>query len=281
MNFPSAFPFRKELPLSRSNPPLYPCLINHVILRSLNAQCLFHEEADREKFLGFLRESIKSHDLCVYAYALMEEHIHLLFKTPRDPSQSIYWLRKRYSLYFSRKYETGRRLFKPGCKAETVSDPLSLVCFILRDPVRRGLVSDPFASPMTSIGIFNGQDLPVCRDALLSLADLDTWLRLLSRPQPAAYMEYGSFPDPEEIRAIIHSVCSPEEKSSFHYLPPDRKNQILRELRSCSVTYSAIREHLGVSKYEIDLALGRIRKVPEDGGKTGYGENGCPEEEKK
>ncbi len=267
--------------MTHSRSRLYPCLINHVILRSLDGQCLFREEADRKYFIDCLRDSIKSHDLSIYAYGLMEEHIHLLFRTPLDPSPAIYWLKKRYSLYFSRKYRTGRRLFQPRCKAEVVSDPLSPVCFILRDPVRRGLVSDPFASSMTSIGIFRGEDLPVDTKALLSLADSKTWLDLLSRPQSGTYMEYGSFPDSQETRAIIHSICSPEEKSSFHYLPPERKGQILRELRSCSVTYGAIRDCLGISKYEIDLALGKIRNVPREREKKENAENGCPEEEKK
>ena len=267
--------------MTHSTPRLYPCQLNHVILRSLDDQSLFREESDRAKFLDFLRDSIRSHDLIIYAYGLMEEHIHLLFSAPRDPSQALCALKKRYSLYYSRKYKTGRRIFQPLYKAETVSDPLSLVCFILRDPVRRGLVSDPFASAMTSIGVFRGEDLPVDRDALISLAGSETWASLLSRPQPGTYMEYGPFPGPEETRAIIHSVCSPEEKSSFHYLPPERKGQILRELRSCSVTYGAIRDHLGISKYEIDLALGKIRSVPKKREKKENTENGCPEEEKK
>ena len=267
--------------MTHSNPRLYPCQLNHVILRSLDGQSLFREESDRAKFLDFLRDSIGSHDLIVYAYGLMEEHIHLLFSAPRDPSQALCALKKRYSLYYSRKYKTGRRIFQPLYKAETVSDPLSLVCFILRDPVRRGLVSDPFASSLTSIGIFRGEDLPVDRDALLSLAGSETWLSLLSRPQPGTYMEYGPFPGPEETRAIIHRVCSPEEKSSFHYLPPERKGQILRELRSCSVTYGAIREQLGISKYEIDLALGRIRDVSGSSKNAKPPENGCPERPEK
>jgi hypothetical protein len=57
--------------------------------------------------------------------------------------------------------------------------------------------------------------------------------------------------------------------------------QILRELRSCSVTYGAIRDCLGISKYEIDLALGKIRNVPREREKKENAENGCPEEEKK
>jgi REP element-mobilizing transposase RayT len=270
--------------MTHSKPRLCPGLVNHVILKSLDGQSLFLGDDDREKFLDFLRDSIKSHDLRVYAYGLMDEHIHLLFETPRDPSQALYSLKKRYSLYFSRKYRTGRRIFQPLYKAEPVSDPLSLVCFICRDPVRRGLVSDPFASSLTSIGVFRGRDLPVDRKALLSLADEETWLRLLSGPLSGPFMEYGSFPGPEESRLIIHRVCTPEEKSSFHYLPQDRKSQILRELRSCSVPYGAIRDHFGISKYEIDLALGKIRRGKgageKDKGQEKNGENGCPEKKK-
>ena len=80
--------------MTHSKPRLYPCLINHVILRSLDGQSLFNEEADREYFLDCLRDSIRSHDLCIYAYGLMEEHIHLLFKTPLDPSKALCCIKK-------------------------------------------------------------------------------------------------------------------------------------------------------------------------------------------
>lgn len=244
-----------------SKPILYPDLINHVILKSLDGQLLFREEADRADFLYYLRQSIEKYDLQVYAYGLMEGHIHLLFRMPLDPSPFIYHLKKSYSLCYRRKYRTRKPLFQPLFKAETASDPVSLVCFICRDPVRQGLVSAPFDSSWTSIGLFRGEDLPADRKALLALAEEKDWLLLLSSPQSRSFMEYTSFPTQKETRLIIRSVCSPEEKARFHYLSQERKSQILGELRSCGVTYSAIRDNLGISKYEIDLALGKIRNV--------------------
>ena len=191
----------------------------------------------------------------------MEDHIHLLFEAPKDPAQALYHLKKRYSLYYKRKYKTRKALFQTLFKAENVSDSVSLVCFILKDPVRQGLVSDPFASSWTSIGIFRGQDLPANRAALLSLAEAGSWERLLSLPQTCSFMEYINYPSPREACLIVHSLCSPEEIKNFHDLPQERKRQILTALRNCGVTYGSIREIFRISKYEIDLALGRIRDI--------------------
>ena len=256
-------PYRKESVMPHSSKPrLYPAQPCHVILKSLDSQCLFREEADRIQFLCFLREIINDRLLTVYAYGLMENHIHLLFEAPQDPAQALYHLKKRYSLYYKRKYKTGKALFQTLFKAEKVSDPVSLVCFILKDPVRQGHVSDPFSSSWTSIGIFRGQDLPVDKEALLSLSGDSSWERLLSLPQPCSFMEYINYPSPREARLIVRSLCSPEEIENFHDLPPERKKQILTILRNCGVTYGSIREIFRISKYEIDMALGKIRDIP-------------------
>ena len=235
--------------------------ISHILLQTASEPALFLDEEDHQTFLQILSETVRSGDLCLYSYCLMPDHIHLLLRCPGAPAPFVYQIKKRYSLSYRRKYQTRGSLFRIGFREEVPSDPLSCLVFICRDPVRRGLSEDPFSYPWSGAGVFMGKPSPVCAAALFAAADPQTWRALLMGPCADFYMECSARPAPsgEELTPILRRICSPEEEEHFHYLTPDRKRQILGEMRSCSMTYASIQKTLNISRYEIDLALGRIR----------------------
>lgn len=54
--------------------------IYHVMLRGINRQAIFEDDADREKFLETLKSFKKISRYKIYAYCLMENHVHLLIE---------------------------------------------------------------------------------------------------------------------------------------------------------------------------------------------------------
>lgn len=52
--------------------------IYHVILRSINQQEIFYDNADRIKFLKSLTKTKERYEYDLYAYVLMDNHVHLL-----------------------------------------------------------------------------------------------------------------------------------------------------------------------------------------------------------
>ena len=244
--------------------PMIPCAQNlpvHVLLQVSHDSLLFQDDEDRLAFLRLLDQTVKEEDLCLYGYCLMQDHIHLLLHCPDSPDSCIYKVKKRYSLFYRRRHRKKGPLFRTGFRKENISDPADCLCFICRDPVRSGLSGDPFAYPWSSAGIFTGLSCLAAGAALFSLADAETWRARLLCPSAGFYMECPArrSPSREEIRPILRRICSPEEEKNFHYLPPARKKQILGEMRGCSMTYISIQESLNVSRYEIDMLLGKIR----------------------
>ncbi|HWQ76403.1 MAG TPA: transposase [Syntrophomonas sp.] len=50
------------------------------MLRGINRQAIFEDDADREKFLETLKSFKKISRYKIYAYCLMENHVHLLIE---------------------------------------------------------------------------------------------------------------------------------------------------------------------------------------------------------
>ena len=57
--------------------------IYHIILRSVNQHLIFEEDSDYQKFLYILSDCKMKYDIKIYAYCLMDNHIHLLMKGRR------------------------------------------------------------------------------------------------------------------------------------------------------------------------------------------------------
>ena len=67
----------------------------HVILKATGPQMLFKEDADKSVFLSILERSARFSGVDVLAYALLDNHFHLLVKVPERESVPIAELRLR------------------------------------------------------------------------------------------------------------------------------------------------------------------------------------------
>ena len=97
--------------------------ICHVILRGNNKQNLFNEDTDRYFFLKKLKKYSEELDVVVYAYCLMNNHVHLLIgNASENMSLLVQKIANSYVYFFNRKYERTGHLFQGRFKSEPVSD---------------------------------------------------------------------------------------------------------------------------------------------------------------
>ncbi len=54
--------------------------IYHVMLRGIGKQNIFEDELDKQKFMMLLTEAKQKSQFSLYAYCLMNNHVHLLLK---------------------------------------------------------------------------------------------------------------------------------------------------------------------------------------------------------
>lgn len=86
----------------------------HVGARGNNQQKIFLRKEDRERFLRRLEEYSSKYRVEIVAYALMDNHVHLLTKQISDLpiSKFMQALTIGYTMYFNLKYKRSGHLFQ-------------------------------------------------------------------------------------------------------------------------------------------------------------------------
>jgi REP element-mobilizing transposase RayT len=125
----------------------YSGALYHVLARGNQRRDVFHDDADRAKYLGKLAAYKQRHRFVLYAYVLMTNHVHLLIET-RDVSLAkiMQGIHQSYTQYYNRRYQTVGHVFQGRYKAVVCARDsylLELVRYIHLNPVRAKLVADP------------------------------------------------------------------------------------------------------------------------------------------
>jgi REP element-mobilizing transposase RayT len=116
--------------------------IYHVMLRGLNQAQLFYDDEDYEAFLTRLCKYKEQYSFQLFAYCLLGNHVHLLFKE-RDWTLSdfIKSVTVSYAHWFNRKYDRSGYLFQGRYRSEPVDSTdylYTVLRYIHNNPVMIG-----------------------------------------------------------------------------------------------------------------------------------------------
>lgn len=96
----------------------FPGATYHVMSRGVNGCPTFHDDPDREFFLGKVAELARRGLLLVYQYCLMINHFHMLCKTPCGRlSRWMQQLLGQHSRRFNRRHKRTGHLWQHRYKA--------------------------------------------------------------------------------------------------------------------------------------------------------------------
>ena len=126
----------------------------HVTSRGNEGRKIFDFNADRERFLSYLKEAHQRFKIMIHAYCLMDNHYHLLVETPlANLSRGMQMINSGYTTYYNFKNKRLGHLFQGRYKAilvEKDSYAQQLSRYIHLNPVRTGTVSRPEEYPWSS-----------------------------------------------------------------------------------------------------------------------------------
>jgi len=112
----------------------------HITSRGNRREVIFHNAEDYERFVEQLQHTVKSYDIVLYAYVLMNNHYHLLIRTLKaNLSRFIQRLNTSYSLYYRYKHKKPGHCFQGRFGAKIIqSDSYlkSLSRYIHLNPVK-------------------------------------------------------------------------------------------------------------------------------------------------
>lgn len=121
-----------------------PGALHHIMVRGINRSAIFEDDQDRTRFLERLGETITDAKSSVYAWVLMTNHVHLLFKSGGKGISSV--MRKLltwYAIYFNRRHGRTGHLFENRYKSILCEEDnylLALTRYIHLNPIRAGMV---------------------------------------------------------------------------------------------------------------------------------------------
>jgi putative transposase len=123
-----------------------PGALHHVIIRGIERRKIFRSDDDRHNFLSRLSELVPETKTECFAWALIPNHAHFLFRTGSVPvSVLMSRLLTGYAGWFNKKYRRHGPVFQNRYKSILCQeDPYlqELVRYIHLNPLRAGIVSD-------------------------------------------------------------------------------------------------------------------------------------------
>lgn len=135
--------------------------IYHIMLRGINRQTIFEEDADKYRFLRTIERYKQKSGFKLYAYCLMDNHIHMLMQEMEETvSETIKRIGSSYVYWYNSKYERRGHLFQGRFRSENVETDdyfKTVLRYIHQNPVRANLMTSIFECEWTSLGEYLGR----------------------------------------------------------------------------------------------------------------------------
>ena len=121
----------------------FPGALYHVIIRGNNKENIFKSADEKEEYLNILRKYKERYFFKLYAFALMDNHGHLLIEVDHVPlSKIMQGIQQVYTAYYNRKHKRVGHVFQQRYKALLCNKDsylLSLIRYIHYHPVEAGI----------------------------------------------------------------------------------------------------------------------------------------------
>ena len=148
--------------------------IYHIMLRGNERKDIFVDKQDKKKFIMTVIQKKANEAFKLYAYCIMDNHLHLVIKEQNEPiSQIVKKITTSYAYYFNNKYKRVGHLFQDRYKSETIEDEpylLSVIRYVHNNPEKAEITKKEkykWSSYSTYIDILNHHtEIPEIKEIL-------------------------------------------------------------------------------------------------------------------
>ena len=231
----------------------------HVIIRGIGKQILFEDEEDYRRFLSTLERFCLETEIKVCAYCLMENHVHLLV---RDPKNRISLLMKKlgvsYSGYFNRKYVRSGHLLQDRYLSENVEEYnyfLTVFRYILKNPQKAGICKAS-EYPWSSYALYENppafMDLTYIQEVF---GDEERLEEFINEPENDTCMEFERhYHDDEWAQRTLCQCLNVKSGTILQTFNRKERNDAIKLLKSSGLTNRQIERLTGISKSIVQRA---------------------------
>ena len=209
--------------------------VYHIMCRSESEFLLFRDEEDKDYYLGLLKRYTELYKCSLYAYCLMDNHLHLhLDPKGFDISKFMHSLNTAYVRYYNKKYQRHGHVFQERFQSKILSTDeynLAVSAYIHNNPQDiEGYAGREEAYKYSSYGIYLGIRQDICnlidKSLMMGLFNIDDEKTFAQR-----YCEFVSRQRDAGSLAQLKKKLLGERKNEYI---PGRKI-ILREYTSVKV----------------------------------------------
>lgn len=244
--------------------------IYHIMIRGNQRQNIFLDEEDKIKFIEILKKKKAHQEYLLYAYCLMNNHVHLLLQEYQDElSRIMKKINVSYVYYFNRKYQRIGHLFQDRFKSEKIEKEnylLATISYIHNNPVKAVIAQAPAEYQWSSYNQYvNPKEvifpLIIEREKLLSFFSsnetkaIQAFIEYHARPRQEHFLEYPQ----EEIKDLLNEKESKQLIKKYltqnnlslenlrEKIHKNKKEELIRRLREKSnLSIRKISDILGV-----------------------------------
>jgi len=235
--------------------------IYHIILRAVNQHIIFEEDSDYQKFLFILSDCKKKYDIDIFAYCLMNNHIHLLIHIPDDKLASFFQsLGTRFVRWYNNKYLRSGHLFQERFYSSVVESEqayLSTLIYIHNNPVKANMCRYASEYRWSSINAYLGAENPLINASFsYNIAgSKDSLLHYFAKeadsPENSLFendhREANHFFTDEKALDIFKSITHLSSASDVITLEKVKRNEYVRLLKKEGLTIKQIARVMDIS----------------------------------
>ena len=230
--------------------------VYHLIIRGVDRQRIFEDNADYQFFLHTLERYAKEQQVRVLAYCLMDNHVHLMvFIAAETLPPFMKKLGISYAAYFNGKYDRCGHLFQDRYKSESIENNGYLartIRYILRNPLKAGLGS-PQTYPWSSFSLYGTNNSLVDTSIFESLWQNEEEYRryvLDDSEEGEEIMEYESQRDRGDARAVqrIREILQIDRPAMLQEMPKEQRDEAIRLLLASGIGIRQLSRLTGISR---------------------------------
>lgn len=228
--------------------------IYHVMLRGINRDVIFLEDADFATFLRAVDETRAAAGCSLFAYCLMPNHAHLVLRTGDETlGQVLKRLNVRYAGRFNRKYGRVGHLFQDRYRSFPIDDDayfLAVLPYVWNNPVVAGLAQRPEDYRWSSRRFLGGGSPLVDEDELTGLLGSDALQLAVAQAAIGVALD-PSKPGKYNVDSagdLLERLTGVRNPAEFNELGATAQLGVVGALRTHGVPYSLIGRLIGRPK---------------------------------
>ena len=245
------------------------------MLRGINRQSIFEEDADRYHFMSVLNLCKELSGFKLHAFVLMSNHIHMLIEPSAEPLNIIFKrIETRYAVWFNRKYQRAGHLFQDRFRSESVSTDQyyqTVLRYILQNPMKAGLEKHPGEYKWSSYPAYEKGHGAVTDTeyAIKMFGSREVLIQYLNQDNNDAVMDEENHDwrlRDDAAAQIIRQITQCTSVADFQMLGPDLQKEFAGKLYHKGLSMGQIARLTGMSKTTVYRTVKALKdELCEDG----------------